>query len=199
MFPHDRALMIFVKNPELGRVKTRLAREIGDEKALKVYLRLRKMTIETASRVQNTDLQVWYSEYSETDDGIDPDRFSKKVQSGRDLGERMKHAFQDLFDHGFRKGVIIGSDCPDLTHDLIEKAFKLLDDHPLVIGPARDGGYYLLGIREMHEELFDAIPWSTDQVLELTLSRAKELGLSAGLLETLSDLDTLEDLEKSKL
>ena len=199
MFRSKKGVVIFVKNLVRGKVKTRLAKEIGEDKALEIYKKLLQKTIETAAGVSNADRQVWYSEYADHHDFIDPSLFRKKMQQGKDLGERMENAFATLFAEGYSHVVIIGSDCPDLAAEQIDHAFTLLGSYPLVVGPARDGGYYLLGMNRLHQSLFDEIPWSTKQVLQETLSRAEEAGLGVGMLAPLSDIDTLEDLKKSTL
>lgn len=199
MFRSKRGVIIFVKNPVRGKVKTRLAKEIGEDKALEIYKKLLQKTIETAAGVNQADRQVWYSEYADQHDFIDPLLFRKRVQRGADLGERMENAFATLFAEGYSRVVIIGSDCPGLTTEQIGHAFTLLESEPLVVGPARDGGYYLLGMNRLHKRLFDQVPWSTNQVLEETLKRAEAAGIRVGMLAPLYDIDTLDDLKKSTL
>ncbi|TVQ67296.1 MAG: glycosyltransferase [Balneolaceae bacterium] len=196
MFPEERAVIIFIKNPEKGKVKTRLAKEMGEEKALEIYIRLLRMTIKNTSGVRNAHLQAWYSDFADPDDFIDPSLFKKRVQCGGGLGERMRNAFKTVFEEGYTKAVIIGSDCPYLTSVLIENAFTALEKHTLVVGPALDGGYYLLGMKQLHEELFRDMPWSTRGVLKATLKRAERSGYSVALLPELGDIDTKEDLER---
>jgi rSAM/selenodomain-associated transferase 1 len=106
----------------------------------------------------------------------------------------MRAAFQAAFDAGFRRVVIVGSDLPSLSAHLLRRAFELLDDHRCVIGPAADGGYWLLGMREMIGGVFDDVPWSTDGVLAATLARLDAAGITPALLETLADVDTAADL-----
>jgi len=195
MFRRNKVLIIFVRNPEKGKVKTRLAKEVGEEKALEIYIRLLRKTIDTAAGVKETDPQVWYSKFADPADFIDSSYFRKKVQSGENLGQRMCNAFRSVFREGFQKAVIIGSDCPGLTTDLIEKANEALDQHTLVVGPAVDGGYFLLGMKRLHHELFDGIPWSTEKVLQTTLKKAETDGLTVALLPELGDIDTIKDLK----
>jgi hypothetical protein len=115
-------------------------------------------------------------------------------QAEGDLGERMRGAFDAAFAAGFRRVVIIGSDLPDLSAELLGRAFALLDGHQAVLGPARDGGYYLLGLRRPTLEVFRGIAWSTGEVLAATVARLWEMGIEPALLETLSDLDEAADL-----
>jgi uncharacterized protein len=117
-----------------------------------------------------------------------------RPQADGDLGRRMERAFATCFDEGFARVVVIGSDLPDLSADLLTEALALLDSHPVVLGPARDGGYWLLGLREPAPYLFEDVPWSTPEVLSVTLARLRERGLEPALLPTLADLDEAADL-----
>ena len=185
-----------MKNPERGKVKTRLAATLGREKALGVYKKLLNHTINAASQT-NVVREVWYSSFVDENDTILPELFDKKLQPEGNLGAKMAHAFREGFGNGFSKVVIIGSDCPGISSNLLEQAYRELDEHDLVIGPSEDGGYYLLGMNRYLPALFENIEWSTDRVLPHTLEKAKTLSLSAGLLEELNDIDTEEDLENS--
>ena len=188
----ERHLIIFVKNPVLGKVKTRLAAGIGNEKALEVYLQLMSITQTVTKNVACTR-HVFYSDEIENDIW-DDDKFNKHVQEGIDLGERMKNAFETVFSLGAKKAVIIGSDCPQITPEIIDQAFDGLEENDVLIGPAKDGGYYLLGMKKLHPEIFENKEWSTDAVFEDTVLDCIESRLSYGRLETLSDLDTIYDL-----
>lgn len=194
MFHSSKALLIFIKNPELGKVKTRLAETLGDPKALKIYLSLLAYTRQVALKV-SAERYLFYSRYVENQDEWSPLDFHKLTQEGEDLGVRMLNAFQlSLSRH--QKAVIIGSDCATLTSDIIEDAFLKLDEVDCVIGPATDGGYYLLGMREVQPELFQQIPWSTENVRSLTIRRIKKSGRTYALLPELSDIDREEDWKK---
>lgn len=187
-------LIIFIKNPQLGKVKTRLARSIGEDKALRVYKELLKYTLAMASNI-DVQRQVWYSDYIDQQDAIDPELFDKAIQRGSNLGARMEEAFRQTFLlNRTEKALIIGSDCPDLTEDLIAKAFLKLDRYDLVVGPAVDGGYYLLGMKKNYHELFIDINWSSESVYPETLIRAEELQLKVFELPVLNDIDTEKDL-----
>jgi hypothetical protein len=185
-------LIIFVKNPELGKVKTRLAKDVGDIKALEVYRHLLHIT-KHACEGMNCSRNVFYSERI-IDDDWDTDRFDKFVQIGSDLGDRMQNAMEQAFALGARKAVIIGSDCPQITKRVIDEAFEKLDAHDAVIGPASDGGYYLIGLRSLHPQLFMNKRWSTETVLSDTVQDLKDGGLTFFLLEELSDIDSKDDL-----
>lgn len=185
--------MIFIKNPELGKVKTRLARSIGHEKALNVYHLLLDHTLKTVSTVK-TDKAVFYSDYINETDIWREGEFKKLLQKGENLGERMSNAFIDAFKMGYKKVVIIGSDCFELNEDILNNAFKILEENDVVIGPAKDGGYYLLGLQKYYEQFFVNKTWSTENVLLETLHDLSNLKLSFKLLPTLSDIDEEKDL-----
>lgn len=193
----QRLLIIFVKNLEKGRVKTRLAKTLGDEKAMQVYKKLLNHTFSVISSV-NVDKQVWYSRFIPERDRWKTGQFAKKLQQGNDLGERMQTAFRNAFNEGYQKTVIIGSDCAELTAELISDSYQHLDDHDLVIGPSKDGGYYLLGMNKFYGQLFDGIPWSTSEVLPLTLQIAEEMDLDIYKLKKLNDVDDEEDWKSVK-
>jgi len=193
-----KVLLIFIKNPELGKVKTRLAKSIGDSEALHVYKKLLNSTVSVAEKT-DAHRQIWYSSYINNEDGIKPELFGKYLQMGSDLGERMKGAFRQAFDDGADRVVIIGSDCPDLSEAIVENAFERLDKNDLVIGPSEDGGYYLLGMNQYYESLFRDIEWSTESVLESTIQKAKMNNLNIFQLPVLNDIDNIEDLKRSRL
>lgn len=189
-------LLIFIKNPTVGKVKTRLAATLGDDKALEVYKALTAYTQSITADV-NVNRQVWYSSFIDNSDGWSSHHFEKKLQKGRDLGERMSKAFEHAFDEGCHKIVIIGSDCPGLTSHHLEKAFLLLEEKDCVMGPSEDGGYYLLGLRKKLPALFKDRKWSTESVLKEAIATLKTHGFSYELLEELNDIDNEEDLKKS--
>jgi hypothetical protein len=189
----NNLLMVFAKNPELGKVKTRLAKTLGEKKALEIYLKLLEHTYAIADKTF-ADKAIFYSDKIEDFDILDYYKFPKFLQKGRDLGERMDRAFGEAFGQDYDKVVIIGSDCYELTSDIIEDAFKLLDDHNVVLGPAADGGYYLLGMDRHYSHLFRDKKWSTPDVLLDTILDTKKLKLSYSLLPTLTDVDEEKDL-----
>lgn len=184
--------IVFVRNPELGKVKTRLAKTIGDKKALNIYILLLKHTESVLQKV-SSDKVVYYSEEIQNNDLWSDRCFQKKLQKGNDLGERMQHAFEMAFKEGYEKVVIVGSDLFDLKSAHIENAFKALENHNLAIGPSLDGGYYLLGMKVLHSAVFKNKQWGTDSVLETTLKNLEQENVK--LLEALNDIDTFEDLQ----
>lgn len=187
-------LIIFVKNPMLGKIKTRLAADVGDDRALEIYKRLLSKTHQVTKSGEFSKW-VFYSDWLDKND-IWQDGYEKKLQKGTDLGERISNAFQSGFESGYNHICIIGSDCFDLEGDSLSNAFDNLNTHDFVIGPANDGGYYLLGMNSYYPELFQNKDWSTDKVLPQTISGIKSVSKTFHLLTELSDIDTLEDLQK---
>ncbi len=190
---HDSLLIVFAKNPELGKVKTRLARTIGNENALKVYIKLLEHTHSVADRVF-ADKAVFYAEKVQEFDILDYYKFPKFLQKGENLGERMERAFGQAFAQHYDKVMIIGSDCYELTTEIIEDSFAALDHHNVVLGPAHDGGYYLIGMDRHYPHLLKNKAWSTADVLLDTILDIKKLRLSYILMPTLTDVDEEKDL-----
>ncbi len=191
----DKLLMVFVKNPQRGKVKTRLAKTVGDDKALKIYNILLNHTL-TITNGANCDKAIFYSDFIDESDMWNKALFGQFIQEGNDLGERMQNAFKYAFSEHYKRIVIIGSDCLDLNEQIINDAFEILHDYEIVIGPANDGGYYLLGMRTFYKELFKNKKWSTEKVLPDTLLDISKLDVSVKLLPTLSDIDEEKDLAK---
>jgi len=190
----ERLLLVFVKNPVLGRVKTRLARTIGDAKALWVYERLLEHTRRAAGGVA-AQRWVCYSDFVPAADAWLEGGFTPCQQEGETLGDRMGRAFRQGFAAGCRPIVIIGSDCPGVSPALLEEAFRQLASFPVVLGPATDGGYYLLGMNRMID-LFRDKPWSTPAVLAETVADLQRADIPYALLPALSDVDEAADLDR---
>ena len=193
-----RAILVFVRAPQPGRVKTRLAAAIGDRAALRVYTRLAEHTLAAVRELAAEDVAIRVH-YAPADAGDDVRAWLGNgplylPQADGDLGVRMKDAFARAFADGAERVVIAGSDLPEVSASLLRRAFELLDAHPAVIGPARDGGYYLLGLRGMIEGIFDGMGWSTPHVLRATLERFSAAGVEPAALEELADVDTVDDL-----
>jgi len=193
--PTETLLIIFTRNPELGKVKTRLAKDVGDITAFKIYNFLLQHTV-SVTRNLTVSKEVYYSEAIAQNDIWDPEIYAKKLQQGKGLGERMKNAFQEGFKNGYRNIIIIGSDLYDLQQDDLEKAFQLLHEKDAVIGPATDGGYYLLGMNQLFPEVFQEKEWGTSSVLEDTLKSLK--GKNIALLEARNDVDYYSDIKDHK-
>ena len=191
-----QALLIFVKNAVEGKVKTRLAATLGNNVALKVYSQLLEHT-KKCTQLLSADKMIFYSEYLEDDDSWNIDVYHKEVQRGNNLGERMENAFEYAFAQGNDQVAIIGSDCFEISSEIIENAFAQLEHCEVVLGPALDGGYYLLGTKSLYRELFCDISWSTDQVLKQTIKCCTKLGLKITTLKELSDIDNEADLKRT--
>ncbi|BDS12695.1 TIGR04282 family arsenosugar biosynthesis glycosyltransferase [Aureispira anguillae] len=193
MINKKKSLMVFAKNPVLGTAKTRLAASVGDQKALEIYKFLLEYTAQITSKV-NCERRVFYSTHTDLDDEFSNDLFSKTVQIQGDLGQKMYAAFEQMFKEGYQQVIIIGSDCYELSTEIISQAFEALDQHNFVIGPANDGGYYLLGMRQLESVIFNHKKWSQERLYHDTLIDLEALGYSYAELPMLSDVDYLEDL-----
>ena len=189
---NKKLLLIFTRNPELGKAKTRLAKTVGDETALEIYKFLLEKTRDIALQV-NTDKAVYYSVKIREQDMWHKDNFQKHQQQGEDLGIRMKNAFQNGFEAGYQKVMIIGSDLYDLTPNDIEVAFQKLETNDVVLGPAEDGGYYLLGMNSLQKDVFENKEWGTSTVRAATLKDLETKKVH--LLKPLNDVDVYEDIE----
>jgi len=185
-------LLIFTRNPELGKAKTRLAKTVGDETALEIYKFLLQKTRDVSLKV-TSDKAVYYSVKIRTNDIWDNEIYQKHQQNGEDLGIRMKNAFKDGFASGYKKVMIIGSDLYNLSSENIENAFNNLNDNDFVIGPALDGGYYLLGMNSLQENIFENKDWGTETVRKDTLEDLKDKKVK--LLELKNDIDIYEDIK----
>lgn len=195
--PGRCALLVFVRAPRLGRVKTRLAAGIGEEAALEVYRRLAERTVRAAVGVgEGVEVRVHVAPGEAIDEvrawlGPAP-RYLR--QADGDLGERMRDAFDRAFADGCERVVIVGSDLPGVSTELLLRAMHTLSTAQAVLGPARDGGYYLLGLRSKMDVLFSGIAWSTSQVFAATVERLRAEKVEPAILETLADVDEPEDL-----
>ncbi|MBT8287936.1 MAG: TIGR04282 family arsenosugar biosynthesis glycosyltransferase [Bacteroidia bacterium] len=188
----DDLLIVFIKNPEAGKVKTRLAKTIGNASALKVYRALLKHTNDITKQLSCNKI-LYYSEAINQTDIWSNQTYQKDVQIGSNLGERMQHAIKSGFQSGYKKIVLIGSDCYELQSGHIQEAFDALNDHNITIGPARDGGYYLIGLTREYPQIFSNKPWGTSTVLEETLKDLNDEAVF--LLKSLNDVDTFNDLK----
>jgi len=188
-------LLLFVRNPELGKVKTRLAASVGPEQALEVYLHLLQHTRQITEHLPQHKV-VYYAERVAQHDLWPETVYEKRLQPAGDLGQKMEAAFAAAFAEGCTAVVIIGSDCHQLTGQILAQAFDALKTHEVVIGPALDGGYYLLGMRSLHPGFFHNKRWSTEHVFPDTLRDIEQLHLSYSLLPSLSDVDHAADLDE---
>ena len=185
-------LIVFVKNPVAGQVKTRIARTVGDDKAVAVYRHLLRYTQHLVQAFSDHCV-VYYGDFINPDDGWN--NYAKYRQTGVDLGERMFNAFREQFAAGAEKVVIIGSDCLTITPDHLERGFRALDATDVVIGPATDGGYYLLGMNHFQPFLFQQMPWSQPELCQQTELSVMQHGLTFARLDELTDIDEWADYE----
>lgn len=185
-------LLIFTRNPELGKCKTRLAKTLGDENALEIYKFLLRHTVSITENL-DVDKAVYYSVKVRDDDYWDASIYQKHQQQGHDLGVRMHNAFQQGFKDGYKHIIIIGSDMYDMTQDDLEKAFAALRTHEVVIGPAEDGGYYLLGMSRLLPNVFSNKDWGKETVLRDTLKDVEQLTVKQ--LEERNDVDYYSDIK----
>ena len=188
-------LIVFTRNPELGKVKTRLAKTIGDQKALDIYRLLLEHTKKTIQNI-DCDKAVYYSEAIQGNDIWEKSKFQKYLQNGKDLGHRMHNAFDNAFNKGYKKVVIIGTDIIDLQPNQINEALRVLENHDVVIGPAKDGGYYLLGLKKLHPDIFKNKKWGTETIFQETMQDLDNVDVH--LLVDLNDIDTYDDLKQYK-
>lgn len=185
-------LLIFTRNPELGKAKTRLAKTVGDETALEIYKFLLEKTRDVSFKVMS-DKAVYYSVKVRENDIWDANVYQKYQQKGEDLGIRMLNAFKDSFNAGYKKVMIIGSDLYDLSSENIETAFNELNTNDVVLGPAVDGGYYLLGMNTLQENVFKNKEWGTESVRKDTLNDLFDKKVK--LLAFKNDIDIYEDIK----
>jgi Uncharacterized protein conserved in bacteria len=200
---NSRSLIIFAKKPVPGSVKTRLSPPLTSAEAAELYSCMLEDTLATTAGLDGVTSVLFFqdeqgaAEYFST---LAPE-IESLPQAGADLGERMKGAFNGRFECGFKEVVIVGSDSPDLPSEYISKAFKLLatEGVDLVLGPAEDGGYYLMAMKMVRDELFCGIPWSSGEVFAATVKTAEILGLGVSFLPMWHDIDTAADLERQEL
>lgn len=191
------ALIVFVKAPIKGKVKTRLSPYLSDEEILRLYKSFLTMITERCSRLRGADRFLGCTP-TENDDFLlslaDKYGYGCFKQRGRSLGQRIINAFKEYFNKGYKKVVIIGSDSPTIPLEYIRDAFNLLNRREFILGPCNDGGYYIVGARRPYEDIFKGIPWDTSDVLNKTLDRLNSRGIDYFLLPFWYDVDRIEDL-----
>jgi len=195
----DEALLLFVKYPEAGKVKTRLARALGAELTLRLYRCFVEDLVDRLAPLPHS-LRICIDPESRINDFMNwlGDRYPYIVQDGQDLGERMRNAFESIFSEGYSRAVVIGSDSPDLSEAMLTEAFRRLETLDVVIGPSLDGGYYLLGMqnRSFRQDIWSDVPWSTSGVLSKTRDNLRKNGIEPFLLQEWGDVDTFQDLKR---
>lgn len=197
------ALIIFAKRPAPGQVKTRLSPPLSPEEAAELYRCMLEDILEKVSALSGVDKHIFYEPeelaaafFAQAAPGM-----TSTPQQGEDLGERMANAFAEMFDAGYEQAAVIGTDIPDIPLEYVAEALDRLasEGADAVFGPSKDGGYYLLAMRKLHAELFRGIRWSSGEVLEKSLERAKEAGIGVSLLPEWHDVDTAEDMKRPEL
>ena len=193
------AVIIFMKLPVPGKVKTRLAKSIGDELACQAYQFLLKQTL--VNIPSGPDLIVTFepAEARESVKGLCEQYNSIRhfiPQPNGGLGERLESIFKKVFELGYQKVLAIGTDCPTLSRDVFQSAFNSLEENSIVLGPSNDGGYYLIGIKTMFSFLFRDMSWSTEKLYHETLLKIKENNETFHELIQMNDIDEIDDLKK---
>ncbi len=194
-----RCLIMMAKYPEPGQVKTRLAAEIGAGHAAELSKRFILDLLQTlSSRDWEIQMALYPWERKAEMSTVVGEKYVLVPQRGRDLGERMEHVFIQLFAEAFQEIIMIGADAPDLPAEFVVEAFSALADHDAVLGPACDGGYYLIGFRRgiFSPQVLDGLPWSTPEIFVQQLKRLREQNLQVYILPPWQDIDTLADLKK---
>jgi rSAM/selenodomain-associated transferase 1 len=193
----DRCLLFFVKNPERGKVKSRLAAVIGDDSAVSLY---KNLVAQMLSTLKGGTFPLYICFFPKNAQKPIKNWLGRAYryipQKGKDLGERMRNSFIDAFAMGYKRVVLIGSDIPDLPMKYIEEAFKSLKEMDAVMGPAYDGGYYLIGFKDktFSPQVFEGIAWGTKSVFDETTKKLKRLRRAVRTLPCKRDIDTVEDL-----
>jgi rSAM/selenodomain-associated transferase 1 len=192
------ALIVVAKEPVPGRTKTRLCPPLSPEAAADLYRCLLLDTFALVQRLESVDHSLAYTPASARDyfARLSPNGFRLVPQKGADLGERLSNALAQHFEIGYRRVVIMNSDGPTLPSACLVEAFSGLDRAGITLGPGHDGGYYLIGMKRLHPELFQGIDWSTEQVIPQTLAVCRRLGLSVHQLPEWYDVDVAADLER---
>ena len=196
-------VLVFLKFPDPGRVKTRLAVDLGEQGAAEAYSRLVRRVFEVLEDVAGTEMRVLYDppERHQAAIGWIEGLASARVREGLDfvaqapgeLGERLEKAFEGAFGDGYEKVAAIGTDCVDLSTATFEATWERLTEVEVVFGPSQDGGYYLVGLKEPRAEVFREVPWSSGETLKASLAAAEAAGMRVALLEELRDVDTIDD------
>jgi len=208
----DLLIIQFAKWPELGKVKTRLAISVGDEKAFKIHINLMETVFNNIHGVENSDFELWlnkngFDQKAESDnnfvtkakssvfDILGKEDQTYRLQQGETLGDKMAQAFLSSLE-GYRKVIIVGSDCPNVDQNTIKKASEVLNHHDIVIQPAEDGGYVMVGVKRFQASLFEEVKWGQGKVFEQTLKNIKQNNYSYALLDLSWDVDDIDDYRR---
>ncbi|MBI1185034.1 DUF2064 domain-containing protein [bacterium] len=189
MEARENALVIFTKNPVKGKIKTRLAKDIGETMALKVYMQLLKHTREITQDLDFCEKKIFYNEFIPARDNWKEDDYDKYVQGEGDLATKMANAYKLMFDEGYSRVIIMSPDCPEMTGARLKQAFTLLGSKDFVIGPLKDGGYYLLGMKRYQPEVIEGMEFGQGNAFSQTIERIQKLGASYKELPETFDVD----------
>jgi rSAM/selenodomain-associated transferase 1 len=195
---NEQALILMAKFPHPDTVKTRLKGHMTDKDRIALYTTFLRQAIRKMESLQGIDTFITYTPVSSLN-FFSQFGLPAFPQAEGDLGQKMFGAMNTCFQKGYRYVVLIGVDIPDITDSTVTKAFEYLRNSDIVFGPAADGGYYLVGLTRPITEVFDAIPWSTGEVLSQSIEKAKTLGFSVAMTEILQDIDTIDDVKRSGL
>ena len=192
------ALIIIAKYPEIESVKTRLKGHIPDNERLELYIHLLNITVQKLCSIPGVDTFIAFAPADKTEYFK---KFKQRLIPLRttDLGEGMYEAFKSVFNSGYQRAALVGADIPELSVSVINDAMEVLSLKDLVYGPAKDGGYYLIGMSRLIKEVFHNIQWSSEQTLTMSLIQAELHGYSSGFTKTLSDIDTINDIKEASL
>ncbi len=192
---HNNALILFARDPVLGKVKTRLSPFLDEDVILKLYTCFLHDSLNKIRQIKNTDCFVGVAPSNDSGffTGTLGSNIQLFVQEGEELGDKMRRAMQDRFSEGYERVVIIGSDSPSLPVSYLTRALNSEKD--MVIGPSTDGGYYLIGMKDKVVEVFDGVTWGTEKVLRETCERLGKNGVELELLPVWYDVDSPEDLK----
>ena len=193
---NNHALILFVKAPRIGTVKTRLQPELTLEQSLILYRAMVEDLVSQFDEVNFCDLKIFFhpaDAIGEMKDWLG-DALDYHPQHGEDLGEKMHHAIAEILNQKYKKVALVGSDIPTLDPATVVRAFASLDDYDVVVGPGADGGFYLIGMKQPHPELFEGIAWSSNIVFQQTIQKVQTRGLDIVQLEKKSDIDTYADV-----
>lgn len=190
----NNAIIIFAKAPLLGQVKTRLMSSLTEKERLNLYESLLKGTLRKLTGIEDVDTFICYWP-PDANDYFAQFSLESFPQSDGDIGIKMFNALKKVFDSSYKKAVLVGVDIPDISSKTASKAFEILNKKDLVFGPARDGGYYLVGMKWPMREIFEGIEWSTKETLKQSVKKASAQGYSVDFTETLLDIDTPDDLK----
>jgi len=194
-----KALVVMTRIPVPGMTKTRLLTILSPEDCAGIHRSFLTDIIETTTQLEgDIDTFLYYGDEGPLDVIVDiiPENIVRSPQRGRDLGEKMKNIFEEMFERGYKEVILMGSDIPEVDSKELEEAFRDLKDRDIIFGPTLDGGYYMVGMKKLYESIFSQeIKWGTPEVFKETMELLKERGIEVGLTKVHEDIDTKEDLE----